>query len=255
MKKKKVFLNEFRGKEIESLLERAEQITAILCFGSCENHGAHCCLGPDFFVPTEVAKRVAERLDNVIVLPCIPYGVSINYNHYPLSVTLRYETEIALAEDMMESLIHNNIRRLFIFNGHDGNIAPLEIAARKVKERHKDAKIIYFPAWWQNIGPMMENRFEVWNGLGHGGEGETSIVMALDDDYVELKDAVEQVPHEIIRLSKDVTIVWDISEVSKTGATGDPTKATKEKGEQMLELLVDLVSGIIEERNSNKWKY
>ena len=79
--------------------------------------------------------------------------------------------------------------------------------------------------------------------------------MALDDDYVELKDAVEQVPHEIIRLSKDVTVIWDISEVSKTGATGDPTKATKEKGEQMLELLVDLVSGIIEERNSNKWKY
>ena len=48
MKKKKVFLNEFRGKEIESLLERAEQITAILCFGSCENHGAtniKCVLG------------------------------------------------------------------------------------------------------------------------------------------------------------------------------------------------------------------
>ena len=53
MKKKKVFLNEFRGKEIESLLERAEQITAILCFGSCENHGAHCCLGPDFFVSVD----------------------------------------------------------------------------------------------------------------------------------------------------------------------------------------------------------
>ena len=45
-------------------------------------------------------------------------------------------------------------------------------------DRHKDAKIIYFPAWWQNIGPIMKNSFEVWNGLGHEREGETSIVMA-----------------------------------------------------------------------------
>lgn len=60
---KKVFLNEMSALEVKAMLEHAEDVTAITCFGSCESHGWHCCLGPDFFVPTEVAKRVAEKLE------------------------------------------------------------------------------------------------------------------------------------------------------------------------------------------------
>ena len=136
---KKVFLNEFSALEVQELLKNADQVTAITCFGSCESHGWHCCLGPDYFVPTEVAKRVAEKLDNVIVVPCVPFGTSIHYNQYPMSVTLRYDTEIAIAEDIFESLINNGIKHIYILNGHDGNIPALEIAAHNVKNRHKDA--------------------------------------------------------------------------------------------------------------------
>ena len=142
---KKVFLNEFSALEVQELLKNADKVTAITCFGSCESHGWHCCLGPDYFVPTEVAKRVAEKLDNVIVVPCVPFGTSIHYNQYPMSVTLRYDTEIAIAEDIFESLINNGIKHIYILNGHDGNIPALEIAAHNVKNRHKDAKFLYLP--------------------------------------------------------------------------------------------------------------
>ena len=99
---KKVFLNEFSALEVKQLLEHRQDVVAIVPFGSCESHGWHCPLGPDYFVPTEVARRVAERLEDVIVVPCLPYGTSIHYNRFPLSLTLRFETVQAVAEDVLE---------------------------------------------------------------------------------------------------------------------------------------------------------
>lgn len=252
---KKIFLNEFTAYDLKDLLAKSDKLTAICIFGSCESHGWHCCLGPDTFVPTEVAKRVAERLDDVIVVPCVPFGVSIHYNKYPMSVTLRYETAIAIAEDIFESLIHYGIKHIYILNGHDGNIPALEIAARNVKNRHLDAKFLFLPAWWEKVGPIMGDRFEVWNGLGHGGEGETSIMMAIRPELVDLPRAVSQVPETVIRINQTTGIIWDIKEVTETGATGDPTKASIEKGNQMLDIMVDLVSSAIEEMNHIGWNY
>lgn len=64
----------------------------------------------------------------------MPFGTSI-HNQYPLSASLRFETVIAIAEDIFESLIFHRITYIVILNGHDGNIPALEIAARKVKEK------------------------------------------------------------------------------------------------------------------------
>jgi len=252
---KKVFLNEFTALELKNLFDANKKLTAICTFGSCESHGWHSCLGPDTFVSGEVAKRVAERLEDVIVVPCIPFGTSVHYSRYPLSVTLRYETIIAVAEDIFESLIAGGIKQIYILNGHDGNIPALEIAARNIKSRHLDAKILYLPAWWEKVGPVMGDKFEVWGGLGHGGEGETSIMMAIRPELVELEYAVAQLPEKMLSLSEKANIIWDISEISETGATGDPTKASIEKGMQMLDIFVDLVVDAIEQMNKADWNY
>lgn len=252
---KKAFLNEYMGFEIQELMKVKGQITAITCFGSCENHGSHCCLGPDYFVPTEIARRVAEKLDNVIVVPCVPFGTSIHYNHYPISITLRYETVIAMAEDIFKSLIGNGIKHIYILNGHDGNIPALEIAAHNIKASFPEVKFLFLPAWWHKVGELMGDRFEVWSGLGHGGEGETSIMMAIRPDLVDLNQAVSQIPSTVLKIGQKADVIWDISEVSETGNTGDPTKATSEKGEQMLDILVDLVVSAITEMNKKNWDY
>lgn len=252
---KKVFLNEFTAKEIKQLLDSDQPVTAICTFGSCESHGWHCCLGPDTFVPTEVAKRVAERLESVVVVPCVPFGTSLHYDRFPLSVTLRYETTIAIAEDIFTSLISHGIERIYILNGHDGNIPALEIAARKVKHRFDQARFLFLPAWWEPVGAKMGDRFEVWQGLGHGGEGETSIMMAIRPDLVDLTEAESQVPETVIEIGKQASVLWEINEVTHTGATGDPTKASIEKGEQMLDLFVDLVASTISDMNDRNWDY
>lgn len=250
-----MFLNEFTAKEIQELMKNDQIDSAITIFGACESHGWHLPLGPDIFVPTEIAKRVAMRLTKTIVVPGIPFGTSIHYNQFPMTISLDFDTNIKVAENIFESLITHGINHILILNGHDGNIPVLEIAARNIKNKYKDASVIYIPAWWNITGKYMKDKFEVWNGLGHGGEGETSITMAVRPDLVKLEDAVCQMPDDLIALSEFASVIFDITEITETGAIGDSTKATVEKGEEMLTVVTDYIVELIEKLESTNWKY
>ncbi|MGY2486167.1 creatininase family protein [Cupriavidus sp. CP313] len=253
---KKVFLNEFSTAELEAMFAAGDIDSAITVFGSCESHGGHLPLGPDLFVPAEVARQAAQRLARTVVVPGVPFGTSMHYNANPMAITLRFETVTAIAEDMFESLIAYDIRHIFVLNGHDGNIAPLEIAQRKVKQRHPEVVFAFMPAWWYVVGNLLgDDFFAEWNGLGHGGEGETSITMAVRPELCDLSKAVRQMPDDSIRLGERVQIMWDIAEVSATGATGDPTRASAEKGSKMLDALVGLVVGSIRQLDDEGWRY
>ncbi|MJZ42533.1 creatininase family protein [Salmonella enterica subsp. enterica] len=254
---KKVMLNEFTGKEIRELLHSDGDVIAIVSFGSCENHADHLPLGPDYFVPEEVARRVATQLDKTIVVPCVPFGTSQHYDAYPMAVSIRFETNIMLAEDIFNSLIRHGIRRILIINGHDGNIPAIEIAARNIKDNNRDISVVCIPAWWDMVGKKLgADFFDSWNGtgLGHGGEGETSAVMAVRPDLVHPEDAVKQIPSDVFD-HYGISYIWDISEISETGATGDPRFATKEKGDKIIDCLVQEIVELITQLNINDWKY
>lgn len=254
---KKVMLNEFTGREIRELLQSGEAVTAIVSFGSCENHADHLPLGPDTFVPEAVACRVARRVKNTVVLPCTPFGTSIHYNAYPLAVTLRYETNIALAEDIFTSLLNHGINRMLVLNGHDGNIPAIEIASRNIRSRYHQANIVVIPAWWEMVGHYLGGDFFAsWNntGLGHGGEGETSAMMALRPELVELEYAQKQIPEDVF-CDYGVNWIWDISDISATGATGDPRCASAEKGEKLLSCLEDKLCALLTRLEVDNWQY
>ena len=101
---------------------------AILVFGACENHGDHMPFGSDFIFPMELAKRIASKSKNknIIILPAVPYGVSLHHNEFQMTMSLDSNTLEKIIEDLLNSIIKNGIRRILIINGHDGNIAPIE---------------------------------------------------------------------------------------------------------------------------------
>lgn len=84
---------------------------------------------------------------------------------------------------------------------------------------------------------------------------EGKINSAVRPDLVNLKDACSQVPSYSGEIGDFSTIIWDIKEVSKTGATGDPTKATRKKSEKMLEVVIKYVVNLIQNLEKNNWKY
>ncbi len=225
---------------------------AIIAVGSCENHGFHLPFGTDTFVSSMLAEKVAEQVDGLLVLPPVNVGMSQHYAHFPFSLTLQPETLIAVLKDILESTVKNGIEKIFIMNGHDGNIAPIEIAARAIKLAHPNVKIATLDAWWVTAGKLLPaDTFEVWNGLGHAGEGETSIGLALFPELIEMEYAKGVVPN----LPEHVEIKWNFAELTNTGATGDPSKATVAKGQKMVEVLVKEVVRFFREMDDRDWKY
>ncbi len=225
---------------------------AIIAVGSCENHGFHLPFGTDTFVSSMLAEKVAEQVDGLLVLPPVNVGMSQHYAHFPFSLTLQPETLIAVLKDILESTVKNGIEKIFIMNGHDGNIAPIEIAARAIKLAHPNVRIATLDAWWVTAGKLLPgDTFEVWNGLGHAGEGETSIGLALFPELIEMEYAKGVVPN----LPEHVEIKWNFAELTNTGATGDPSKATVAKGQKMVAVLVKEVVRFFREMDDKDWKY
>lgn len=225
---------------------------AILAVGSAENHGFHLPFGTDALVAQAIAQEVAQRVNGMLVLPPVTYGVSEHYGHFPFTLTLRPEILIEVLKDVFRSSIRQGIQRIIIINGHDGNIAPIEIAARSVKVEYPQAFLASLDAWWVTAGELLpQGTFEVWGGLGHAGEGETSIVLHLFPELCRMENARGVIPD----LPSELTIKWKFDELTPYGATGDPTRGTPEKGKKMFEVLVDWVVRFVQEMEKRSWRY
>lgn len=226
---------------------------AIISVGSCEAHGHHLPEGTDTIVAYKLSCQIAENYDDVLVLPPITIGYSAHYDSFPFTISLGYDTITQVIYDVIESVLKNDIQKIIIINGHDGNIAPIEIATRKIKEKYKEAKMIALPEWWITAGDLLpKDTFEVWNGSGHAGEGESSIMYYYHPEWCEPELATSVIPDN---LPPHVDVKWDFAEITDTGQTGDATKATAEKGEKMNDVLVNAMIEAIDYLNQVDWNY
>ena len=138
---------------------------------------------------------------------------------------------------------------------HDNEVKVKEIAYGEDGEAllaYPEAQIAALTQWWVAAGDLIpDNTFEVWGGLGHAGEGETSIAYYLFGEYCEPELATCVVPE----LPDYLDIKWDFSELTDTAQTGDATKATKEKGKLMNDAIVEYVVKTLKELDARDWKF
>ena len=225
----------------------------ILPLGSLESHGPHMPFATDTLTAWMLAREVAARVENTAVLPPVPYGMSEHYKDFPFTISLKFETETAIIRDILESVWREGIRKVFILNGHDGNIAPIEAAARATKVDHPEMRIVSLGAWWETLRDLLPSDFfEVWSGLGHGGEGELSMGLALFPELCRPELARGTVPD---RLPPYAEVKWLFKELTDSGASGDPTRATREKGIRMKEALVGALEELFMHLDACDWDY
>lgn len=223
----------------------------IIGIGSFENHGDHMPFGTDALISNMLAERVAEQVEGLMVLPPVNYGFSAHYNQFPFVVSLSAETITRVIKEILLEIIRNGVTRIVIMNGHDGNIAPIELAAREVKVMHPEAVIASLNDWWVAAGKIVpKDTFEVWDGLGHAGEGETSMGLALFPELMQMEHARGVVPV----MPEHVDVKWCFNELTDTGATGDPSVGTVAKGKLMEKAVVDVLVNFIKEMDRNDWK-
>lgn len=227
-------LAEMGWPDVAAYLESDDRI--ILPIGSTEQHGRHLPLSTDILVPTELARHLGERT-GVLVAPPLHYGMSLHHLGFPGSLSLRPETLAHVLEDLLRSLYRHGFRRIFVLNGHGGNVAPLRVALANLMGDLPDLAV-RLRHWWRE--PAVDKLLQATIGVPHAGHadaGETAPVLALRPDLVRLDRARHSPDDEPIEMLTEQVFRRRFPH----GVIGtNPHLATAELGEQILTAVTDL---------------
>tara|TARA_Y100000590_G_scaffold213626_1_gene242135 strand:- start:22 stop:711 length:690 start_codon:yes stop_codon:yes gene_type:complete len=217
--------------DLRKIIKRKKQI-AIIPIGSIEQHGPHLPISTDSDIVTEIASQFSEKMSGIL-LPTINYGVS--HEHFPFfNLSIRKSTLSRVLEDVCDSLVKNGISRIFIINGHYGNLTALKNFEKKTKSR----KIKVFSYW-----NYMERRFD------HAGKVETSIMLAISKN-INMKKAKKGFEPKGLS-KKEISKINRMAQksfpkVTGNGVWGDPIKASAGLGRKIIREVVD---NLIKESN------
>ncbi len=254
------WLHERSWPEIQAYLARDD--VALLPVGSTEQHARHLPVMTDAAEAIAVALG-AGRKAGVLVAPPVWYGWTPHHMAYPGTITLRAETLTAVIEDVCQSLFYHGFRRIFIVNGHRlANLPPIEIAAVKVRNRTGGYVMLFDLALSARveIGAITSGRP---GAVGHACEDETSQMLHSYGHLVNMREAQRAVhpPNGRFSLAGFATVDPAVAGVNfawapatpqeflarsrPTGASGDPTLASPEKGRLIFEAQVNNLCELI----------
>ena len=224
--------------EVDKALHKTK--TIILPFGSTEEHGYHLPLSTDYLVAYEIAKRVAEK-NNVLVAPPICYGVCRMGRDFPGTITIGIDTLRGLVRDIITSIYDQGFRNIIILSGHLGgaHIIGIEIEAQKIKREYDDIKIAIIRS--DRILKKLPDGVIEDDFFGHAGEIETSLMLALAPDLVRTEKRTSEIP-----AFPDHMVISDPRKFMSSGIIGNATKANLQKGNKILEILIQGIVEVIE---------
>ncbi|HSU69590.1 MAG TPA: creatininase family protein [Tepidisphaeraceae bacterium] len=219
---------------------------AVLPWGATEAHNRHLPHGTDVIEATSLAERSAELATGqgakVIVLPTIPFGNNEQQLDQAATISFRTSTAAAILSDVARSLSLQGIDRLVVLNGHGGNeFKPL------IRDVQKEFGMLIILINFFQLRP--DALKEIFAEPGdHAGEMETSLILHLRPDWVELPQAGKgaRVPFAIEGLTQSG--VWTprpwLATHPDTGA-GDPGAASAEKGKRYFELISSEIGRVL----------
>lgn len=227
-------------------LTAAPPQVAVLPWGATEAHNWHLPYGTDVIEATSFAERAAElahaRGANVAVLPAIPFGNNEQQLDQACTISFTTATAAAILDDVARSLARQNIDRLVIVNAHGGN--QLQPLVRDAQARH--GLLIVVANFYEMAPDAKKSIFE--NPGDHADELETSLLLHLRPELVELAQAGpgKRIPFAIKGLVQPG--VWTPRPWSKchpdTGS-GDPSRATAEKGKRYFEAVAAALADVL----------
>jgi creatinine amidohydrolase len=218
----------------------ADRIIAVMPVAAIEQHGPHLPVGVDTFIMEGYLRRAVERVPAelpVLFLPVQAMAKSNEHIEFPGTLTLSAETVIRAWTEVGESVYRAGVRKLVIVNSHGGNIPPLDIVARELRVR---LGMLVVVVSWSRFGypDGLYGPGERVHGI-HGGEAETSLMMAFRPDLVRTQEIRDFVPNSVgierdftwLRVTQPIGFGWMAQDVSAAGAMGNAAAAAPGKGE------------------------
>ncbi len=212
--------------------------TIVFPFGTVEEHGSHLPLHTDALIIQEVLRRVPQS-NKFFLAPLVYYGVCTTTGGFPGTIGVTPETLRRLSADLVRDAHRKGLRNVLLISGHGGSLhmSALKETAEMLVNELEGLRIAVFSPYdllWKELAEIAETPND-----SHAGEIETSIMLCLAPELVKGRGAAEypRIPKPFI--VKDKTKYW------KGGVWGDPGKASAEKGEKAIGLMVGAVADVI----------
>jgi len=241
---KYLWLDELSSKEASEAA--AKGTVVIFPVGSVEEHGEHLPLSTDSLQSEYVALEVAKKT-GCFVAPPFRQGVCNAGRNFPGTMSIEFETLRIVARDILSELVRNGFYRIIVLTGHAGlsHMTALRLAAQEIVMRDanvqgkRKTRIMVLSDY--DFAYEVKEQFKVDARDGHAGDVETSRIMAIKPDLLKGKGKAgfPQMPR--------FEVVSDPETYFIGGLTGDPTAASKEKGQKINEYVIDHVAKLVEE--------
>jgi creatinine amidohydrolase len=227
------------------------QTIAVLPVAATEQHGPHLPLSVDTnLVDGVIAASLAHIATDVpaLFLPTQAVGLSPEHAAFPGTLTLKAETTIRMWTDIAECVAASGVKKLVILNSHGGQVGMMDIVARDLRARL--GMLVYSVNWFglpltgpdgEDVNALFsahEHRFGI-----HAGDIETSMMLALQPDLVDMaqalnfastsEDRAQRFP--VLGNGKSAKLAWQMQDYNAAGAVGNAAAATADKGRAVVD--------------------
>lgn len=223
---------------------------AVLPMAAIEQHGPHLPLNVDATLVDGVIAAALPHLpptQPVLFLPTQSVGFSPEHTRFAGTLTLKAETVIRLWTELAESVAQTGVKKLVLLNSHGGQVGLLDVVARDLRARL--GMLVYSVNWFNlpltgddgkpvnDLFSAEEHRFGI-----HAGEIETSMMLALKPDQVDMAKAQNfhstskdrAAKFSILGDGRSAKLAWQMQDYNPQGAVGNAAVATADKGRALL---------------------
>ena len=222
------------------------QVVAVLPVAATEQHGPHLPVSVDATLVDGVVNASLPHLPAdlpILFLPTQHIGKSNEHIRFPGTLTLSAQTIISLWMDIGRSVARSGIKKLVLLNSHGGQASIMDIVARDLRTEHD---LIVYSANWYNL-PLgvavmgmfsaHEHRFGI-----HAGEIETSMMLALREQFVDMAQAQNfhstsqdrAATYPVLGNGTSAKLGWQMQDYNPQGAAGNAAAATAAKGQALI---------------------
>ena len=217
---------------------------AVLPLAATEQHGPHLPLTTDIMIGQAYLTRVRELLPATLPATFLPIQkIGISTEHIDFKGTQTLSTEAALREwkAIGESVARAGVKKLIIVTSHGGNSAAMTLVAQDLRAYH--GMLAVTTSWFRFGTP--EGLFpaeELRHGI-HGGAVETSIMLARYKEHVRdhaiadfrSRGIAMEKQYRWLSTQRPAPFAWQTQDLHPSGAVGNATLASPEKGEALLD--------------------
>ncbi|RMI28835.1 mycofactocin biosynthesis peptidyl-dipeptidase MftE [Nocardia stercoris] len=210
-------MTELAALRFPDVTARARHTVLAIPLGATEQHGPHLPLHTDTTIATELARRLATQLPEVLAAPAVPYGASGEHAGFPGTLSIGCEALRLVLLELVRSA--DRFAGVVLVNGHGGNLEPLRSAVRTLRSEGRDVLA------WSPSAPTTDS---------HAGHTETSALLYLRPQDVSIHAARPGNTTALPQLM-DTLRHSGVAAVSPNGVLGDPTTADPIDGRRILD--------------------